>query len=44
MFNVLEYIDSEWVVVDTFPTQMQASKEAHRIDATGFRAIVRRAK
>lgn len=44
MFNVLEYIDQQWVVVDTFPTQLQASVEAHRIDHTGFRAIVRRAK
>lgn len=44
MFNVLEYIDSEWVVVDTFATQLEASVAAHRIDHTGFRAIVRRVR
>lgn len=44
MFNVLENVNGQWFVVDTFPTSLAASVAAHRIDPTGFRAIVRRAK
>lgn len=44
MFNVLEHVGGQWFVVDTFPTQLEASIAANRIDHTGFRAIVRRVK
>lgn len=44
MFNVLEYVDLQWVIVDTFATQLEASVAAYRIDHTGFRAIVRRVR